>query len=117
MQPMIDQQIFWWEVDDISKANLFPNRPYLACLEVYNNGQSEWHMILAYWYNKGDVVTLREKDNTPHYYNIEENGLYIINDTGDNHYNSIYRVNNPSYIASVLPPRFSPDESLLIEKR
>lgn len=91
------------------------NHPYIVCVENKYPADSNWHMVLAYWYEADSELTLREPNGEPHLHNIEKSGFYVIHDTGADRFSKIYRLKGVRYWTEINPPEVSTEETLTIE--
>lgn len=104
----------WHYVDNEDKIEgLEGNHRYIVCVEASNN--PEWHMVMAYWYEEGDELTIYEANGTPHYFKINESGFYIVNETGKGSYKSIFRIRGVRYWTDIKLPEVKTEDVLTIE--
>lgn len=103
-------RISWNYITDIKDLNLEVNKQYLICLESWNGKSSEWHVAVAYWFEAGCQLTLRESDETPHYHKIKKTGFYAIHDCGRDRFGSIFGLMGVKYYAEITVPDSSPDD-------
>lgn len=84
---------------------------YLICIENTNGKKAIWKMQLAYWFNKGDELTIRGHDGESHYFCISSDGFYVVDDFKGKR---IYQLFGVRYWTTIMQPEVSPDEVLTI---
>lgn len=105
----------WHYVDNESKIEgLDGETQCLVCMEVSRPKGSAWHLQLAYWYKKGDKLTIYETNGTPHRFDIDKDGFYVVNDMSDGKHGLIYRIFNVRYWTTIEQPGVNPDDVLTI---
>ena len=91
------------------------NHRYIVCVENPTPKGSEWHLIMAHWYEEGDELSLKEPNGNAHIHKIKKTGFYIVNDAGKDRFTSIYRVFGVRYWTEIKSPEINPEEILTIE--
>lgn len=104
--------------DDIKELKLDPNSQYLCLMECFDGAKMSWRAVVAYFYEKGDVLTLHDNDNGVHRYDIPENGFYYVTQLPGGHGDDAgcMKLNKVRYYKKIDYPDTEPDSFLEIEK-
>lgn len=86
------------------------NHQYLVCFEIEEELGSVWRMKLAYWYEKGAKITIRESDGTPHSFKTDKAGFYILDDIAAR----CFRLRDVRYWTAISEPDINPESILTI---
>ena len=107
----------WHYVNSEEKVEgLEGNNRYIVCVEKATPKGSFWHMSMVYWYEEGDELTIYEANGTPHHFQIDKTGFYIVNEAGKNNCNLIYRLCGVRYWTEIKLPETDPEDILTIEE-
>ena len=105
----------WHYVNNENKIEgLEGDTQYLVCFESSDPKGSTWHMQLAYWFNKGDELTIRETNGTPHLFDISKDGFYTINEFSDGKRKMFFRIPGVRYWTTIQEPNVDPEDILTI---
>ena len=85
--------------------------PHLVCVEITNEKGPAWKMGLAYWFNKGDELSIMDSKGAPHEFTIKEEGFYVVDDFKAR---GLYQLLGVRYWTTIAEPEVSPDEILTI---
>lgn len=102
--------------NDIKELKLEPNIQYLCLMECYDGVKMVWKAIIAYFFKKGDELTLYDKENIPHKFDISETGFYYVHQIHDEKIaNRVVKLNEVRYYAKIEYPNTDPDSFMQIE--
>ena len=85
--------------------------PYLVCVENINEKGPVWKMQLAYWFEKGDSLSIMDSKGKPHQFDIKEAGFYVVDDFKAR---GLYQILGVRYWTTIMEPEVSPDDVLTI---
>ena len=104
--------------DDIKELKLDPNSQYLCLMECFDGAKMAWRAVTAYFYEKGDVLTLHDNDNRVHRFDIPENGFYYISQLPGRMESAVecIKLNEVRYYKKIEYPDREPDTFIQIEK-
>ena len=102
----------WHYVDNENKIEgIEAGAPHLVCVENINEKGPAWKMGLAYWFEKGDSLSIIDSKGAPHQFDIKEEGFYVVDDfkaTG------LYQLLGVRYWTTIAEPEVNPEEILTI---
>ena len=90
------------------------NHQYLVCFEFQTKDGSIWKMVLAYWYEKGARITMSETDGTPHNFNVDKDGFYILDEIGGSKAPRCFCLPGVRYWTAIPEPNVNPEDILTI---
>ena len=101
----------WHHVNNENRIDgVEENHQYLVCFEVEEETGSVWKMKLAYWYNEGAKITIRESDGTPHKFSADKEGFYIFDDITPR----CFRLRDVRYWTAITEPDVKTEDVLTI---
>lgn len=102
----------WHYVDNENKIKgVCGGAQYLVCAENSTEKGSIWNMQLAFWFCKGDELLIRESNGTPHRFNIDNDGFYVVDDIKGKVF---YRVLGVRFWTELMKPEVDPEDILTI---
>lgn len=102
----------WHYVNNENKAEgLNAGTQYLVCAENTGKKGATWYMQLAYWFEKGDELTIWESNGQAHSFRADSDGFYMVDDLKGKVF---YQILGVRYWATIMKPEISPDDVLTI---
>lgn len=102
----------WTAIDDILAPKPEENVSCVVCVENTTPDGSEWHLIIAHWYEEGAGIDIFERDGTKHHFSIKSDGFYYIEEAGPC---KLFKVHGAKFWTTLELPKVKPDDILTIE--
>ena len=101
----------WHAIDDISAPKPEENDTCIVCMDCPN--ESDWHLQIAIWYNKGAELNILDKDGKSHVFSIKNDGFYHVQETSAKP--NVYKIHGVKFWTILPKPKVKPDDILTIE--
>lgn len=102
----------WHYVNNENKIEgLEAGASYLVCVENINEKGPVWKMQLAYWFQKGDSLSIMDSKGAPHQFLIKEEGFYVVDDFKAR---GLYQLVGVRYWTTIMQPEINPEDVLTI---
>ncbi len=102
----------WHYVNNENKIqSIEAGAPYLVCVENINEKGPAWKMKLAYWFEKGDSLSIMDSQGAPHKFDIKEDGFYMVDDFKAK---GVYQILGVRYWTTITEPEVNPEDVLTI---
>ena len=90
------------------------NHSYIVCVENPTPNGAIWRLHMTKWFFKGDELKVMDPAGNPHYFKIDKDGFYVVNESDNRNSVRVYRIKGVRYWAEIKAPGINPDEILTI---
>ena len=112
MQQLTGSYIWHYVSDESKIEGIEENHEYLVCLELEEDNGPAWKMKLAHWYYQGAKITVSETDGTPHNFETQADGFYILDDFDKSP--RFFRLHGVKYWTEIAEPGVKPEDTLTV---
>lgn len=108
---MEEYKFHWTAIDDDSAPKPNEHDTCIVCMECPS--ESDWHLQIAHWYNKGAELDITDKDGKNHVFTIKKDGFYHVQETSAKPH--VYLMHGVKFWTMLPKPKVKPDDILTIE--
>lgn len=101
----------WHAIDGILSPKPKENDTCIVCMDCPN--ETDWHLQIAHWYDKGARLDIKDSKDKNHTFNILRSGFYIIQETTAEP--RVFLAHGVKYWTVLSLPKIKPDDTLTVE--